>query len=210
MSDVSLETLWLLRASLSSIYPWCYNGPMAYDFREFKHAGASALDWLKKEYASISTNQANPSVLDAVSVEVYGSYMPINQISSVLGTGPKSLLITPWDSSVASNIDRAIRESNLGLSVSLDAQGVRVVFPELTSERRILLTKLVKEKLEEARIKMRTEREKNLDDLDREEKDGSLSKDDKFRLKNELQKLVDDTNRELEALALKKEKEILE
>src|SRR3989344_5230696 len=100
--------------------------------------------------------------------------------------------------------------NNLGLSVSLDAQGVRVIFPELTSERRILLTKLVKEKLEEARIKMRTEREKSLDDLDGKEKDGSLSKDDKFRLKNELQKLVDDTNRELEALALKKEKEILE
>src|SRR3989344_5404218 len=182
---------------------------MAYDFREFKHAGASALDWLKKEYAGISTNQANPSVLDVVSVEVYGSYMPINQISSVLGTGPKSLLITPWDSSVASNIDRAIRESNLGLSVSLDAQGVRVIFPELTSERRTLLTKLVKEKFEEARFKVRAEREKSLETLDRSEKEGVLSKDDKFRLKNELQKLVDDINQQLEELVLKKEKEIL-
>lgn len=183
---------------------------MAYDFGEFKHAGVSALDWLKKEYAGIRTNQANPSVLDAVSVEVYGSYMPINQISSVLGTGPKSLLITPWDNSVAPNIDRAIRESNLGLSVSLDAQGVRVVFPELTSERRILLTKLVKEKLEEARIRVRTEREKSLEVFDSKEKDGSLSEDNKFRLKNELQKLVDDANQQLEELALKKEKEILE
>lgn len=183
---------------------------MAYDFREFKQAGASALDWLKKEYAGIRTNQANSSVLDAVSVEVYGSRMPINQVASILGAGPKSLIITPWDNSVAPNIDRAIRESNLGLAVSLDAQGVRVSFPELTSERRTQFTKVVKEKLEEARIRIRTERERNLDDLDRKEREGILSRDDKFRLKGELQRLVDDANQQLEELALKKEKEILE
>ncbi|MDO8728720.1 MAG: ribosome recycling factor [bacterium] len=183
---------------------------MAYEFTEFKHTGALTLDWLKKEYSGIRTNQATPSILDAVSVEVYGSFMPINQVASILGAGPRSLLVTPWDNSVASNIDRAIRESNLGLSVSLDAQGVRVFFPELTSERRTLLTKVVKEKLEEARIRVRTEREKSLETLDRSEKDGIFSKDDKFRLKNELQKIVDDTNRRLEELSLKKEKEILE
>lgn len=183
---------------------------MAYDFIEFKQASASALDWLKKEYSSIRTNQVTSSILDAVSVEVYGSRMPINQVASILGAGPKSLLITPWDNSVAPNIDRAIRESNLGLSVSLDAQGVRVFFPELTSERRVLLTKIVKEKLEEARIRVRTEREQSLEIMEQKEKDGSLSKDDKFRLKNELQKLVDEANRKLEEWALKKEKEILE
>lgn len=183
---------------------------MAHDFAEFKRSSESILDWLKKEYASIRANQANPSILDAVSVEVYGSRMPINQVSSILGAGPKSLLITPWDNSVAPNIDRAIRESNLGLTVSLDAQGVRVFFPELTSERRVQLTKVVKEKLEEARIKVRTERERSLDILDRKEKESGLGEDDKFRLKSELRKLVDDTNQRLETLALKKEKEISE
>ncbi|MEK7461788.1 MAG: ribosome-recycling factor [Patescibacteria group bacterium] len=182
---------------------------MAYNFTEFKRTSATILDWLKKEYSSIRTNQTAPSVLDAVSVEVYGSRMPINQVASILGTGPKSLLVTPWDHSVAPNIDKAIRESNLGLSVSLDAQGIRVSFPELTSEHRILLTKLVKEKLEEARVKVRIERENNLEILDQKEKEGGLGKDDKFRLKNELQKLVDDINQKLEELALKKEKEIL-
>jgi ribosome recycling factor len=127
-----------------------------------------------------------------------------------LGAGPKSLLITPWDKSVATDIDRAIRESNLGLSVSLDGQGIRVSFPELTSERRVLLVKLVKEKLEEARIKVRTEREKNLGEIDRKVDLGELSQDDKFRFKTELQKLVDDINAKLEELAMKKEKEILE
>lgn len=182
---------------------------MTHDFAEFKRISATILNWLRKEYSSIRTNQATPSVLDAVSVEVYGSRMPINQVASILGAGPKSLLITPWDSSVAPSIDKAIRESNLGLSVSLDAQGIRVSFPELTSERRVLLTKLVKEKLEEARVKVRIERENNLEILNQKEREGSFGKDDRFRLKNELQKLVDDINQKLEELALKKEKEIL-
>ena len=182
---------------------------MAYDFAEFRRVSESALGWLKKEYASIRTSLATPSILDGVSVEVYGSMVSINQTSSILVAGPKSLLITPWDKSVAPSIDRAIRESNLGLSVSLDGQGVRVSFPELTSDRRALLTKVVKEKLEEASIRVRAEREKNLNDIDRP-KEGGLSKDDKFRLKGELQKLVDGINEKLEELALKKEKEILE
>lgn len=183
---------------------------MANDFSEFKRTSEATLEWLKKEYSSIRTSQATPSILDKVSVEAYGSMVPINQTSSILVTGPKSLLITPWDKAVAPNIDRAIRESNLGLSVAIDSQGVRVSFPELTSERRGLLIKLVKEKLEEARIRVRTERERSHDDLDKKEKDGSLSKDDKFRFKAELQKMVDEINRKLEELAVKKENEILE
>ncbi|OHA89442.1 MAG: hypothetical protein A3C70_02905 [Candidatus Zambryskibacteria bacterium RIFCSPHIGHO2_02_FULL_43_14] len=183
---------------------------MAHDFNEFRRLGESTLTWLKKEYASIRTSQATPNILDSVSVEVYGSLMPINQTSSVLVAGPKSLLITPWDKSVAPNIDRAIRESNLGLSVSLDSQGIRVSFPELTSERRTILIKVVREKLEEGRIRIRTEREKSLSEIDRKVDMGELSKDDKFRFKSELQKLVDDVNQRLEELALKKEKEILE
>jgi len=183
---------------------------MAYDFSAFKRTAESILDWIKKEYLGIRTNQASPSILDGISVESYGSRVPINQVSSILASGPKSLLITPWDKSIVASIDSSIREANLGLSVSLDAQGIRVSFPDLTNERRILLIKAVKDKLEEARIKVRTEREKNLGDFDRKEKEGTLSKDDKFRLRENLQKLVDEVNQKLEELASKKEKEILE
>ena len=183
---------------------------MAHDFAQFKQAGEATIDWLKKEYASIRTSQATPSILDGVLVDVYDSKMPINQVASVLVSGPKSLLITPWDKAAAPDIDRAIRESNLGLSVALDSQGVRVSFPDLTSERRTLLTKLMKEKFEEARIRVRAEREKNLGEIDRKEKEGDLSKDDKFRLRGDLQKLVDEINMKLEDLASKKEKEITE
>lgn len=183
---------------------------MAYDFTSFKQASESTLNWFKKECAGIRTGLATSSILDGVSVEVYGSKMSISQVASIIASGPKSLLVTPWDQSVAPDIDRAIRESNLGLSVTHDGQGVKVSFPELTSERRAILTKMVKEKFEEARIRVRTEREKNLANIDHGEKEGSLSKDDKFRLKSELQKLVDDTNHKLEELVLKKEKEISE
>lgn len=180
------------------------------DFNNFKKAGEEAFDWLKKEYAGIRTGQANPSILDGVLVEAYGSKMPVNQVSSIVASGPKALLVTPWDTSVSSSIDRAIREANLGVSVAMNSQGIVVSFPDLTSDRRALLIKTIKEKLEEARIRIRSEREKAIGELDRGEKDGSLSKDDKFRLKNELQKLVDAANSKLEEFAERKEKEISE
>jgi ribosome recycling factor len=151
-----------------------------------------------------------PSILDGVSVGVYGSFMPINQLATISVEDPRTLRVTPWDKEVAKDIDKSVRESNLGLSVALDSTGLRISFPELTGDRRTVLLKLAKEKLEEARIRVRTEREKSLDDLDTREREGSLSEDDKFRIKNELQKLVDDTNQKLEQLALKKEQEISE
>lgn len=183
---------------------------MAYDFSEFKKTGESTLDWLKKEYTGIRTGRAAPSILDSISVEAYGSSMSINQLATVSVEDLKTLRISPWDKEVAKNIDKAIRESNLGLSVALDAAGLRISFPELTSERRAMLTKVAKEKFEEARIRVRTEREKNLGNIDRKEKEGTLSQDDKFKLKTELQKLVDEINRKLDELLSKKEKEILE
>jgi len=183
---------------------------MAYDFSGFKRASESALLWLKKEYASLRTGRAMPSILDGVLVSVYGSSMPISRLATISVEDPRTLRVTPWDKDVAKDIDKTIRESNLGLSVALDTVGLRISFPELTGERRTVLSKIAREKLEEARIRVRAEREKSLDDLDQREKEGSLSKDDKFRLKNELQKLVDDINQKLEELTLKKEKEILE
>ena len=183
---------------------------MAKDFNEFKKAGEGVIDWLKSEYIGIRTGRATPAILDAVSVSAYGSPMHINQLATVSVEGPKSLRVIPWDKGVIKDIDKAVREANLGLSSSIDGEGLRVSFPELTGERRALLIKAAKEKLEEARIRVRNEREKAIGELDRGEKEGTLSKDDKFRLKNDLQKMVDDLNEKLEDLADKKEKEIME
>lgn len=161
------------------------------------------LEWLKGEYAGIRSGQANPSILDSVRVDMYGSKMPINQTASILGEGPKSLLITPWDKSAIKAIDTAIREANLGVSVSANDQGVRVSFPELTADTRQTLLKLVKTKLEEARIRVRGDRQKLLNDM----KD--LDEDSEKRAKDKLQKEVDDINKKLEEIAEKKEAEIL-
>lgn len=177
---------------------------MAYEFREFKTASESIIEWLKKEYAGLNTGRAMPALLDAVQVDAYGSKMGINQLATVSIEDPKTLRVTPWDKDVAKDIDRAVRESNLGLSVSLDANGLRLSFPELTSERRAVLTKLSKEKLEEARIKVRNERQKTLNDIAEKE----FGDDEEKRLRNELQKFVDEANKKLEDLAERKESEI--
>lgn len=183
---------------------------MAYDFSVFKKASEGAVEWLMREFAGIRTSRATPSILDSVSVSAYGSKMPINQLATVTVEGPKSLRITPWDKEVAKSVDSAIRESNLGLTVSIDDQGLRVSFPDLTSDRRAMLLKVAKENLEEARVTIRGERQKVLNDLDKKEDGGEISEDEQKRLKNELQKLVDETNKKLEELYDKKEKEISE
>ncbi len=181
---------------------------MAYNFSQFKQGGEEAVEWLRKEYLGIRSGQANPGILDSVRVEMYGSQMPINQVASVLGESARSLRITPWDKAALKALDTAIREANLGVSVSVDDQGLRVSFPELTDDRRQALLKIAKQKLEEARVRVRGEREKVHTDADKQEKAGTLSKDEVFRVKQDLQKLVDETNKKLEDLFSKKETEI--
>jgi ribosome recycling factor len=183
---------------------------MVYNFSPFKDSAKSVVDWLQKEYVGIRTGRATPSILDVVSVDAYGSKMPVNQVANISVEGPKSILVTPWDKTLLKNIDQAVRESNLGVSCSVLGEGIRVNFPELTTDRRVLLTKLSKEKFEEARVRLRNEREKILNDIDKGVKEDKFSDDDKFRFKAELQKLVDETNKQLEDIYNRKEKEIQE
>lgn len=179
---------------------------MAYDFSEFKQISNGVIEWLRKEYATLNTGRATPALLDSVKINSYGSLVSINHVGTISIEDPRTLRVTPWDKTVSKSIDSAIRESNLGVSVAVDDNGIRIFFPTLTRERREILTRLSKEKLEEARIKLRTERQKSIADI---EKIGS-SEDETKRLKNELQKLVDGLSEKLEELAATKEKEILD
>jgi ribosome recycling factor len=183
---------------------------MAYNFTQIKQEAKNTEEWLKKELSSIRTGRANLSILDGVKVETYGSLMLISQVANLSLEDAKSLRITPWDMSVAKSIENGITTSDLGLSVSVDDKGLRVTFPELTGERRTSFVKLAKQKLEDARITLRGEREKVLKDIEKQEKDGKMSEDEKFRLKKDLEKLVDDTNKVLDEIFGKKEKEIIE
>lgn len=166
------------------------------------------LDWLTKEFASIRTGQASPSLLDNVKVESYGSKMPINQVASIGIEDARTLRISPWDPSQIDTIERAITDADLGVSVATDASGLRVIFPELTSERRAQLTKLAKQKLEDARVSVRGARDEIMKTFDQQAKEGELSEDEKFAAKEKAQKHVDEINQKLDELYQAKEAEL--
>lgn len=182
---------------------------MQYNFSGFKQKCAQIEEWLQKEFSGVRSNRAAPSILDGISVEAYGTMMPISQVASVTIEGARSLRVSPWDMSVVKAVEKAIATSNLGLSVALDEKGVRVTFPELTSERRAALIKLAKQKLEDARISLRKERDRVWEDIQVEEKKGGMGEDEKFRFKNEMQKIADETSKKLEDAAKRKEQEIM-
>ena len=148
-------------------------------------------------------------VLDGVSVESYGSYQPIKNVASISVEDPKTLRISPWDKNQIKAIEKAITVADLGLSVATDDAGIRVIFPQLTTETRQKLVKVLKEKLEEARITVRRERGDVLDDILKQEKEGKMTEDERMRSKDELQKIVDEANKNLEVLFEKKEKEVI-
>lgn len=182
---------------------------MAYDFSKFKNQIKDSEEWLKKEFSNIRTGRASAAVLDSVKIESYGSFLSIQEMGSVTNEDVRCLRVVPWDLSQAKNIEKAIMLANLGVSVTVDDKGLRIIFPELTSERRVQITKAAKEKLEEGKKRIRGNRDDVMKDLQAKEKDGSLSKDDVFRYKNDVQKIVDDANKALDAHYEKKEKEIL-
>ena len=182
---------------------------MPYDFNPFKKHLASTDEWLKKEFQQIRTGQASPAVLDAVKVEVYGAPMGLKEVASVTIEGARTLRISPWDKSQTKEIEKAITVANLGMAVVVDDQGLRVMFPELTGERRTQIAKTAKERLEDAKKQVRGHRDVVVKDLATKEKDDLMGKDDAFRAKNDAQKLVDEMNKKLEEHYSRKEKEIL-
>ena len=182
---------------------------MQYNFSNFKNELKKIEDFLGKEYSQLSTGRASPMVLDGVSVESYGSYQPIKNVASVSIEDPKTLRIAPWDKNQIKGIEKAILTADLGLSVATDDAGIRVIFPQLTAETRQKLVKVLREKLEESRITVRRERGNVWDEVQKLEKDGKMTEDERERAKEELQKIIDEVNKNLEAIFEKKEKEVM-
>lgn len=165
-------------------------------------------EWLQKEYAGIRTGQANPGLLDGIRVQSYGTLVQLNQVGSIGIEDARTLRLSLWDSSQVSAVEQAIRDADLGISVVTDSSGVRVIFPELTVERREQLLKLAKNKLEDARIAVRAVRDEAMKSIDKLEKNGDISEDEKFSQKESVQQAVDVVNRELELLFAQKEQEL--
>ncbi len=181
---------------------------MAYDFKPFEKRIKEIEERLGKELGSVRTGRAGPAILDGVQVESYGSRVPVNQVAGISIEDARTLRITPWDMSLAKEIEKAITVANLGLSVGADEKGVRVFFPELTAERRTSLLKIAKEKVEEIRTELRVARDEVWSDIQKQEKEGTLSEDDKFKSKEEMQKRVDAANSAFDVAFDRKEKEI--
>ena len=181
---------------------------MTYDFKAFEKRIGEIEERAGKELAGIRTGRAAPAILDGVLVESYGTRVPIMQIATVNVEDARTIRIAPWDSGHAKEIEKAITVANLGLSVGMDEKGVRVSFPELTSERRTQMLKLAKEKVEELRTELRAARDRVWSDIQKQEKDKLMAEDDKFRAKDEMQKRVDSANKIFDAALARKEKEI--
>ncbi len=177
-----------------------YNTSM-YDLANIKENLQKVVAWLKTEYGSVHTGQASPVILDSIKIESYGSFQPIKNVASIQVEDPRTLRVNPWDRNHVSLIDKAIVAADLGLSVSVDGNGMRVHFPQLTEETRARIVKALKQKLEDARVSVRKEREAAIKDIE-----ANLSSEDAQKsTKDQLQKLVDDANRQLEEVFKAKE-----
>ncbi|MBP6860404.1 MAG: ribosome recycling factor [Candidatus Pacebacteria bacterium] len=181
---------------------------MAYDFNPLKAKIKETEEWLQRELAGVRTGRASPALLDSIKPEVYGARTPLNQVAAVGIEDARTLRVSPWDKSVTKDIERAIIEADLGVSVASDDSGLRVSFPMLTAERRIMLTKLAGEKHETAKVTLRGHRTDSIKELDEMEKGGGVGKDEVARYKAEVQKLIDAGVEALMLLEKKKEEEI--
>ena len=176
--------------------------------QEVKKRLAGATGWLQNEFASIRTGQASSALLDNIKIDNYGTLTPLNQVGNVGTEDARTLRISPWDISQVPVIEKAIQEADLGVSLSTDSAGLRVIFPELTVERRLQLQKLAKSKLEDARIRIRSVRDDAMKNIEKSEKDGDISEDEKFTKKETIQTLIDDANKSMETSFNQKESEL--
>jgi len=179
-----------------------------YDFKKFDEKITAGREWLAREYRGLRTGRASTAILDGISVSAYGSMMPLKQVASVSVEDARSLRVQPYDVGTIKDIERAISVANLGVGTVADSSGVRVTFPDLTTERRQELVKVAKGKLEEARTTIRLARDEAWKEIQEKERASLLTEDDKYQLKNELQKKTDKANEELEKAFGKKEEEM--
>jgi ribosome recycling factor len=169
-----------------------------------------AIEALRREFSAVRTGKASPALLDTVRVEAYGNPTPINQVASVSAPEPRLLVVQPWDRGLMTAIERAIRESDLGLNPSNDGKVIRVPIPALTEERRREYVRLLHKMAEEGRVAIRHARKEANDAVKTRQKAGEVSEDDARREQDEVQKLTDRYIEKVEELLKHKEAEVLE
>ena len=180
------------------------------DLADLKRRMDGAVTALATELAGLRTGRASSSMLDPIVVPAYGGEMPINQLATVSAPEPRLISVQVWDRSVAPAVDRAIRESNLGLNPILEGATLRIPIPELNRERRQELVKVAHKYAESARVAVRHVRRDGMEAGKREEKDGAMSQDEHRTAMDKVQKLTDDHIAEIDRMIAAKEAEILQ
>ena len=176
---------------------------------EIKERMTKTLNVLKAELAGLRAGRANAQVLDRIAVDYYGTMTPINQLGNISTPEPRMLIIALWDTKMIPAVEKAIQKSDLGINPANDGKIIRLVFPELTEERRKDLVKTVRKKGEESKVAIRNIRRDLNDQIKKQKKDGDLTEDDQKRLEEKGQKMTDEFIKDIDAILAAKEKEIL-
>lgn len=181
-----------------------------FSLKELETRMNKSIAGLKEEFAGLRTGRANPSLLEPVMVDAYGSKMPLNQVATVSAADARLLTVQVWDKSMTQAVEKAIRESNLGLNPAAEGTLIRVALPELNEERRKDLTKVAHQYAEQAKVAVRHIRRDGMDVLKKQEKDGVIGQDDMHSLSEKVQKLTDNSVAEIDKLLAAKEADIMQ
>ncbi|MBQ3160027.1 MAG: ribosome recycling factor [Clostridia bacterium] len=164
---------------------------------------------MKQEYNSLRAGRANPQALDRITADYYGTPTPINQMGNISVPEPRMLIISLWDTKLIPVVEKAIQKSDLGINPANDGKVIRLIFPELTEERRKELAKVIRKKAEESKVAVRSIRRDAMEDIKKQKKDNLLTEDDQKKLEEKVQKLTDEKVKEIDVIAQAKEKEIM-
>jgi ribosome recycling factor len=181
----------------------------AFDIADIKRRMQSASGILKNELGGLRTGRATPSLVEPIHVDAYGSMMPLSQVATVAVPEPRLISIQVWDKSIVSSVEKAIRDSNLGLNPNTEGQVIRLRIPDLNEERRKELVKVAHKYAEAAKVAIRHVRRDGIDLLKKAQKDGHVSEDETKRHEAEVQKATDASISEVDLMLAHKEKEIL-
>ena len=182
---------------------------MNVDFKDFTHKMERTLEHLNEDFDAVRAGRANPKVLDRLTVEYYGSETPLNGVATISTPDARTLVITPWDTKLLKDICKSIQTSDLGINPQNDGRVIRLVFPQLTEERRKDLTKQVKKYAEDAKVAMRNIRRDGMDYVKKLKKNSEITEDDQKKAEKDLQDLLDKYIKKVDAALAAKEKELM-
>ena len=183
---------------------------MAVDFKEFNRKMDKTLEILQEDFGAIRAGRANARVLDRITVEYYGVDTPIGQVGTISSPDARTLVIQPWDGSLLKKIEKAIQSSDLGINPQNDGRVIRLVFPQLTEERRRELAKQVRKYGEDAKVAVRNIRRDAMDYIKKLKKDSSITEDEQKKAEKDLQELTDKYIKKVDDACAVKEKELME